>query len=75
MKNKYWVWNWVGGGYNSCTAPTLAQALVRASEIGTPHEYSSGKFTTSMGIDVKTLREVTCEELNEIDAYFASMCH
>jgi hypothetical protein len=50
---KLYLWNWVGGGYNSCRARNRAEALEKAAEI-----------TAKLKVDESTLRECTRDELD-----------
>lgn len=50
-----YLWNWVGGGYNSCEAESREDALGKAKEIA---------GSTILVVDESTLRESTREEIN-----------
>ena len=52
-QTKLYVWNWVGGGYNSCRAADRADAVAKAREI-----------TANLEVDESTLRECTVAELD-----------
>ena len=49
--NQLYVWNWVGGGYNSCRASSPEEALEKANGI-----------TMKLTVDETTLRPCTWEE-------------
>ncbi|MGH7174777.1 MAG: hypothetical protein ACREGR_00250 [Minisyncoccia bacterium] len=55
---KLWVWNWVGGGYNSTWAETKEEALAKAKEIGS--------WTANLLVDEATLRESTEDEESKL---------
>lgn len=59
-----WIWNWVGGGYNSCRAATREEALEKAKK-------QAGD--TILVVDEKTLHIGTQAELNRLDAQYASL--
>ena len=53
MKNtKLFLWNWVGGGYNSCRAENRSDALKKGNAM-----------TKILTIDVNTLREATFDDV------------
>jgi hypothetical protein len=52
---RLYTWNWLGGGYNSCTARTRAEAIQKAHAM-----------TDRLMPDLKTLRIVTPEEMAAI---------
>lgn len=49
-----YLWNWVGGGYNSCRAASREEALEKAREIA---------GDTVLKVDESTLRECTMNEI------------
>lgn len=52
-KMKLYLWNWVGGGYNSCRAQDRSEALKKGNTM-----------TSNLTVDESTLRECTVDELN-----------
>lgn len=62
---KLYIFNWIGGGYNSVWADSLDAAIV---EIGR-------KFGNSnLQVDLKTLHVGTMQELNQLDNAYSSLC-
>ncbi len=55
---KLWIWNWKGGGYNSCKAHSREEALKKGKEMAS--------WRLGMEVDESTLRETTEEELEEL---------
>ena len=51
--DKRWVFDWVGGGYNTVFAPTKAAALRKAREMGKP---VPGGMTVTLKPDAKSFR-------------------
>jgi len=52
-KTKLYLWNWVGGGYNSCRARDRSHAL----KLG-------NAMAKNLTVSEPTLRECTVDELN-----------
>ena len=57
-----WTWNWIKGGYNSCTASSREEALKIATDMGIPRW---GGVT--LAPDPSTLRAVSDSEMATID--------
>lgn len=57
-----WIWNWIGGGYNSCLASSREEALKNAATI-------AGK--TTLRVDENTLRIGSNRELESINRSYA----
>lgn len=66
---RIYTWNWTTGGYNSCTAGSLAEAKLKAAAIGTSSFYGC---RVTLVADPKTFRAVTQAEMNAIDSSWAS---
>ncbi len=68
MKSKpatnLWIWNWVGGGYNSARVVTREEALTNAR---------SSEKTTTLRIDESTLHIGTQAELDGLDKMYAGL--
>lgn len=62
LTKKLWIWNWIGGGYNSCLAVTREDALKEASRI---------RGQTSLVVAEATLHVGTYEELEKLDRQYA----
>ena len=58
-----WMFNWVVGGYNTVRAASMAEALVLAKALG--QGWNSG------GVVEGSLRVVTQDEVNKVDAAWA----
>lgn len=65
---KTWVFNWLGGGYNTVRAETRDQAMVLARAIGAATPTFHG-----LQVNERTLREVTDAEMEAIDASYRGM--
>ncbi len=52
-----WVFEWKGGGYNTCYARTRTEAAVLAEAMGMPSEYRPGQFTNRLVPNLSTLQE------------------
>lgn len=63
-----WLFNWVGGGYNTVQADTREEALRLAKAKGAP----SGTFN-GLTVDERTLHVATDAEIARWDAWGASM--
>ena len=61
---KLWIWNWIGGGYNSCHADTREQAIEESRRM-------TGAGRTTLVIDEETLHVGTVEELRQLDAAYS----
>ena len=59
-RRRLWIWNWIGGGYNSCKARDRAEALEKAGEI-----------SATLKVNPSTLRECTQDELDAEDRAWA----
>ncbi len=73
MEKTFWTWEWIGGGYNSCSIglnPTLEDAKKRAEEIGKP--VASSPRSVTLVADPKSFRKVTTTEMVAIDRSWAS---
>lgn len=57
---KLWVWNWKGGGFNSCVAADREEALEMARQIGA--------HGVPLVPDEASLKETTNEELDKLYA-------
>lgn len=55
-KGKLFLWNWVGGGYNSCRAKDCNEALKKGNAM-----------TTILTVDAGTLREATFDDVQAED--------
>ena len=65
-----WVWNWVGGGYNSAHAISKADALSIATKMGAPRSFNmGGKVVRVQRLvpDEKSLRIAKPGELAKLD--------
>ena len=67
---RLYTWNWINGGYNSCTARSRTEAIRKAREMGQPR----GGMTVTLVPALETLRQVTATEMVEIDRSWASYC-
>ena len=61
---KLWIWNWIGGGYNSTRASSRKEALAKAKAM------TGG---TVLLVNEKTLHVGTQEERDRLDAQYAGM--
>ena len=69
MKNvETYVWRWVGGGYNSCSASSKEEALEKAIAMGrgTAHRWE-------LRVDTETLHVAAEGEINALDREYASL--
>lgn len=64
MEKKLWIWNWIGDGYNSCTASSRLEALESATAMAR---------RTGLGLNESTLHEGSYRELAILDRRYASM--
>lgn len=53
---KHWMFNWVGGGYNTVFAKTKAEALRKARAMGKPNVSRGGGMTVTLVPDAKSFR-------------------
>ncbi|NBZ96727.1 MAG: hypothetical protein EBR40_09945 [Proteobacteria bacterium] len=63
-----YTWNWKTGGYNSCTARSLAEAKRKADVIGTPKAGMKVRLVPDPG----SFRKVTTTEMAAIDRSWAA---
>jgi hypothetical protein len=57
-----WIWEWIGGGYNSCRAATREEAIARAHEMC--------RYAKVLKIDESTLHVGTPDELRHLDRIY-----
>ena len=58
-----YTWNWINGGYNSCTARSRTEAIRKAREMSKPQAAMQVTLVPAL----ETLRPVTAAEMAEID--------
>jgi hypothetical protein len=65
---KTWLFNWIGGGYNTVSAETRDEALRLARKKGAPSSTFKG-----LTVDESTLHVATPAEISKWDRWGASM--
>jgi hypothetical protein len=63
-QTQQWTWEWIGGGYNSCTASSREEALSKAMEMTTG--------PARLVPDISTIRPVTDAEMRAIERSWAA---
>jgi hypothetical protein len=74
-----WVYNWVGGGYNTTHGDTREEAIKNMMTGHLKLKKSKGQMIlpprfpgqVTLVVDMKTLRRVTSEQLRIIDASYS----
>lgn len=71
MAKQNYVWNWEGGGYNSCAAESLEEATRIAIAMGQPRVYP--EYTTVLLVPVNVRLDADYSQTWRLDESYRGM--